>query len=151
MCFLLNTLLWLKKKVYSSRLQRTSSFFSLPPTSHREFVYLLQILHDSCEPLVFCLYVSDHSPALFQFVLHFQDLPQVVSFLWGRLLQKRFLPSLSILSNFTVDGEGLPKGLQKIWKEKECTIKCTVMALLNRLGKMFCFALFVRWAILQDL
>lgn len=105
---------------YSSLLERILSYCLLTQISLRKFAaYLLQILHDGCESLVFCLNVGDHGPALLQFVLHLQDLPQIVSFLGCRLLQKRFLPSLSILSNLPVDGEGLPKGLQSIWGKKK--------------------------------
>ena len=109
-CFLLNIAPLIKE---TGLFQHLISFLS-PTNLSRGIFYLLQVLHDGCEPLIFCLHVSDHSPALLQFVLHLQDLPQVVSFLRGGLLQKRLLPGLSILSNFPVDGEGLAKGLQGI-------------------------------------
>lgn len=112
---MLETAPLIKEKVSFLSPRKNVILLLAPTNPHREFaVYLLQILHDSCEPLIFCLNVGDHGPALFQFVLHLQDLPQIVSFLGGRLLQKRFLPSLPILSNLPVDGEGLPKGLQSI-------------------------------------
>lgn len=85
MCFFFNTAPLIKEEVLFFS-PRENLIFLLTPTNLSQemclcFVYLLQILHDGREPLIFCLDVGDHSPALFQFVLHLQDLPQIVSFL----------------------------------------------------------------------
>jgi len=50
------------------------------PRSRHAPIYLFQVLDDSSEPLILCLDVGDHCPALLQLVLHLQDLPEVISF-----------------------------------------------------------------------
>lgn len=75
-------------------------------------IYLFQVLDNSSEPLILCLNVGDHSPALLELVLHLQNLAQVVGFLGGRLLEKSLFPRLAIFGHFAVHGEGLAKSLQ---------------------------------------
>lgn len=74
--------------------------------------YLFQVLDNSSEPLILCLNVGDHSPALLELVLHLQNLAKVVGFLGCRFLQESLFPRLAILGHFAVNREGLPKSLQ---------------------------------------
>lgn len=135
-------LLRLKKKVYipSPGKNFLASLFPTNPSQGTCVppVYLLQVLHDGREPLVFCLHVGDHGAALFELVLHLQDLPQVVGLLGRRLLQKRFLPGLPVLGHFAVDGEGLPERLRG--REKREGTMTRTAAPRKGLGQMLCFA-----------
>lgn len=75
-------------------------------------IYLFQVLDNSSEPLILCLNVGDHSPALLELILHLQNLAKVVGFLGCRLLEKSLLPRFPIFSHFAVNREGLSKSLQ---------------------------------------